>query len=347
MKIKDLTAHLESIAPPVYQESYDNAGLITGDASAELKGVMLCLDSTEAVVDEAIEKKCNLIVAHHPIVFKGLKSLTGRNYVERVVIKAIRHEVAIYAIHTNLDNVYHQGVNARIAERIGLQGTRILAPRQGLRKLSAFVSSARSEGLRQALLSAGAGTVSLQEPLNYYAPGKEKAGKGIKLEAVFSTGQEPVVMQALREHSNGQQLPYDIVNIENTNALVGSGMVGSLPKPMEEQAFLQHVKKVMKAACIRHTHLLGQPVKTVALCGGAGGFLLGKAKSAGAQVFITADYKYHEFFDAEGQIVIADIGHYESEQFTIDLLYDIISQKFSNFALYCTKASTNPVHYLC
>lgn len=261
MLIKDILSVLEAVAPPHLQESYDNAGLIVGDPEAAATGVLFCLDSTEAIVNEAVEKGCNLIVAHHPIIFRGLKRLNGNTYVERTVMQAIRHGVAICAVHTNLDNVYRQGVNAKIAEKIGLERTRILAPK----------------------------------------PGTEDTG---------------------------------------------SGMLGELPAPLEELAFLQLVKKNLRAGCVRHTALRGKPVRTVAICGGSGSFLLPEALMAGADAFVTADFKYHEFFDAEGKLVIADIGHFESEQFTIELLYRIIHEKFPTFALHCTEVSTNPVYYL-
>jgi dinuclear metal center YbgI/SA1388 family protein len=350
MQIRDVLQHLEQIAPPVYQAGYDNAGLITGDQSAEVKGVLCCLDSTEAIVEEAIEKGCNLIVAHHPIVFKGLKSLTGRNYVERVVIQAIKHDIAIYAIHTNLDSVYHQGVNTRIAEKLQLENTRILAPAAVMKKLSVYVPPAHSDVVRKALFAAGAGTLHQETGLSYASLGVgtqgAQTGAEVKLEVFFASGQQAAVLRALRDSVPGVQLPYELSSIENKSALVGSGMVGQLAKPMKEEAFLKHLKKAMDVHVIRHTALLGKPVETVAVCGGAGGFLLGAAKRQGADIFITADYKYHEFFDADGQIIIADIGHFESEQFTIQLLQEIISQKFSNFAAYCTEVTTNPVHYL-
>lgn len=262
MKIKDILSVLEAVAPPHLQESYDNAGLIVGDPEMATTGVLFCLDSTEAVVNEAVEKGCNLIVAHHPIVFRGLKRLNGTTYVERTVMEAIRRNVAIYATHTNLDNVYRQGVNAKIAEKIGLSNTRILAPKPG------------------------------SDP--------------------------------------------------NT----GAGLVGELATPMSETDFLQHLKKNMRAGCVRHTALPGKPVRIVAVCGGSGSFLLPEALRAGADAFVSADFKYHEFFDAEGKLVIADVGHFESEQFTIELLYEIVREKFHTFALHLTEVNTNPVRYL-
>lgn len=349
MKIKEILQYLESIAPPIYQESYDNAGLIVGDKNAELKGALICLDSTEAIIEEAIDKGCNLVIAHHPIVFRGLKKLTGKNYVERVVIKAIQNDIAIYAIHTNLDNVYYQGVNGKIAETLGLENTRILAPKQKLKKLFVFVPTEQSEVLRQALFQTGAGEINGHQHLSYATVGAGTAdGSGkamVKLEALFHEDQLWAISSLLNEFSKNGDIQHDIISVENRTQTIGSGMIGILPEPMPEQDFLTMLKEKMKVACIRHTALLGKPIHKVALCGGSGGFLLSKAIGHGADIFITADYKYHDFFDADQQIIIADIGHYESEQYTINLLNEILTQKFSNFAAHITEISTNPVNY--
>lgn len=264
MDIQSLISALEEVAPPAYQEGYDNAGLISGNLQWEAKGAVLCLDATEEVVDEAIALGFNVVIAHHPIVFRPLRRFTGANYVERALIKAIKNDVAIYAAHTNLDNVLYRGVNAKIAERLGLSDTRILSPRADTAPLSTDI---------------------------------------------------------------------------------GPGLIGRLGKPLSEPDFLHLLKEKMKASVVRHTALLDRTVKTVAVCGGSGGFLLPRAIDQGADFYVTADYKYHEFFDAEDRIVIADIGHFESEQFTIELFYEILSGKFPNFALHCTKVDTNPVRY--
>ena len=346
MKIKDLTNYLESIAPSSYQESYDNAGLIVGDPNMPLKGVMICLDSTEAVIEEAIKKKCNLVIAHHPIVFKGLKKFNGRNYVERVVIKAIKNDVAIYAIHTNLDNVYHQGVNSKIAEKIGLINTQILAPKKGLKKLYTLVPVASSEQIRRALFKAGAeGEQAAYASLGVeYQNGSNNAS--VKIEVLFRKERQAQILKALQDNHPLVNPNYDIISVENSNKLIGAGMIGEVEIPIHEKAFLKHLKKRMELNCIRYTKLNGRKISKVAICGGAGSFLLPYAKAQKADIFITGDYKYHEFFDADSQLVIADIGHYESEQFTIDLLYEIITNKFSNFAARCTKVNTNPIKYL-
>lgn len=325
VKIKEVIVHLEQLAPPVYQESYDNAGLITGDPNQAVRGVICCLDSTEAVLDEAIARGCNLVVAHHPIVFSGLKRITGRTYVERVVIKAIQHNIAIYAIHTNLDNMYHRGVNTRISERLGLQDTRILVPKRSLKTAVLRGSIPEASVLRRmgvhSLTPLGEGHVSVMYP----------SGLEGELRGLLRTA--GTVMEAVHA-------------VEDGDTLVGAGMIGELSEPMSAGDFLQYLKRVMGAGVVRHTALTGKLVQRVAVCGGAGGALLKHAIAQGADVFVTSDYKYHEFFDAEGQIIIADIGHYESEQFTIELLHEIISEKFATFATYCTEVSTNPVHYL-
>ena len=258
--IQDVTTYLETIAPTHLQESYDNAGLIVGRPTTEVTGILTTLDCTETIVGEARERGCNLVVAHHPIVFRGLKRFNGSNYVERTVIKAIKEDVAIYAIHTNLDNVRSQGVNERIAQTLGLTDLRLLRPK-------------------------------------------------------------------------------------NEEGTVGSGMIGELPGGLPERDFLALLKGKMQTGVIRHTELLGRPVKTVALCGGAGGFLLDRAKAAGAQAFVTSDYKYHEFFDADGDLVICDIGHYESEQYTTQLLAELLTKEFPTFAVLSTERITNPVRY--
>ena len=347
MKIKALINYLETIAPPLYQEGYDNAGLIVGDSSQKVTGVLICLDSTEAVLDEAIAKKCNLVIAHHPIVFRGLKKITGKTYVERIIIKAIQNNIAIYAIHTNLDNVYYHGVNTKIAERLKLLDTKILAPKNKLNKLSALVPLDRSDLIRKQLFEMGAGIQSDNSFQSYAALGvqtiNEKSGGKIKIEITFPDALKTNISSFLVE----EEIHFEILKTERYDTFVGSGMIGNLKKAMEEMAFLKMLKKEMKVSCIRYTQLLGKPIKKVALCGGSGGFLLKNAIQQNADIFITADYKYHEFFDADQKIIIADIGHYESEQFTIELIHKVLSQKFSNFAAHCTEVNTNPVHYLC
>jgi dinuclear metal center YbgI/SA1388 family protein len=339
MRIKELTSYLETIAPSVYQEEYDNAGLIVGDPNAEIKGILLCLDSTEVIVEEAIMKGCNVIIAHHPIVFRGLKKIIGKNYVERTIIKAIKNDIAIYAIHTNLDNVYYQGVNTKICEKLGLEHTQILLPKKVLKQYAVTVPMEQERIVRNLLLSAGLPEVSASRAIEYKTDGSEEQAR---LTAIAPMGMETRILNAL----NKTDTVLEINNLETVGKELGAGMLGYLVQPMAEMDFLQHLKKVFHAGVVRYTGLRGREVRTVAVCGGSGSFLLGNAIAQGADVFVTADFKYHEFFDADGKIVIADIGHFESEQFTIELLYEIISKKFTNFALRCTEVSTNPVHYL-
>jgi dinuclear metal center YbgI/SA1388 family protein len=348
ISINQIISHLESVAPSAYQESYDNAGLLTGNDNDEAKGAVICLDATEDVIQEAIDTGCNLVISHHPIIFKGLKKLTGSNYVERTVIKAIRHHVAIYAIHTNLDNVYHQGVNAKIAQRLGLKNTRILAPKKEMKKLSVIVAPGDANTLRQALFAVGAGNVSTTSQQSFATLGVGTANMTsaaqLKLEIAFPCATQHTILRILENTVPGA--PVEITSLENASLEIGSGLIGELPKPINESDFLKNLKKVMHTGCVRHTRPLNKPVSKVALCGGSGSFLLSQAIKHGADAFVTGDYKYHDFFDAEGSILIADVGHYESEQFTMELLQEIIAEKFPTFATRLTKVNTNPVLYL-
>lgn len=363
MKLKEITAHLESIAPLAYQESYDNAGLICGNGDMEITAALICLDSTEAVLDEAIANGCNLVIAHHPIVFSGLKKFNGNNYVERVIMKAIKNDIAIYAAHTNLDNV-HNGVNAKIAEKLGLKNCRVLSPLKGkLLRLITFCPEEKADEVRKAIFSAGAGTIGNYDEcsFNSIGTGTFRAGentdpyvgklgeqhheKEVKIETVLPSHLESRVLSAMIKAHPYEEVAYDLIPLQNKHTQVGSGLIGELEE-IEEMAFLKHLKSAMKTNGIRYTALKGKKVKKVAVCGGSGSFLLQDAIRAGADVFVTADFKYHQFFDAENQIVIADVGHYESEQYTSELFYEILQKKFSTFALHLSKINTNPINYL-
>ena len=363
MKIKDIINVLEDTASPSLQESYDNAGLLTGNEQQECTGVVCSLDATEAVVDEAIDSNCNLIVAHHPIIFKGLKRITGKNYVERTVIKAIKNDIAVYAIHTNLDNII-TGVNGRMADRLGLINRTILLPKTAtLKKLYSFVPVAHAQNLRAALFDAGAGHIGnySQCSFNIEGSGTFKGEEGthpftgvtgelhyekeIKIEVIFPAWLEPKIIQALIAAHPYEEPAYDLVQLENKHQHIGSGLTGSLPQPMEEKAFLAFLKESFQLPLIRHTQLTGSPIQKICLCGGAGSFLISNALHAKADIFISADIKYHEFFDADNRMVIADIGHFESEQYTVDLLHDILLEKFPTFAVLKTAVNTNPVFY--
>lgn len=362
--IKDVTGFLESIAPIAYQESYDNSGLITGDPETPVNGVMVCLDSTEKVVDDAIRNKCNLIIAHHPIIFSGLKKITGKNYIERTVIRAIKNDIAIYAIHTNLDNVF-TGVNRMIAEKLGLKNLKILSPKNNvLKKLVTFCPVDHAEKLRSALFDAGAGSIGNYDECSFNISGEgtfrgneqthpfkgkkleRHSEKEIRIETIFESYKQSAILKNLFQNHPYEEVAYDIYELSNEFSLTGSGILGELTDNQDETSFLRFVKDRMSTSCIRHTELLGKAVKKVAICGGSGSFLLGEAIKSGAQVFISADFKYHQFFDADERIVIADIGHYESEQFTMDLIKSRIVEKFSTFAVRLTEVKTNPVNYL-
>jgi dinuclear metal center YbgI/SA1388 family protein len=362
--IKAVIDYLESIAPRPYQEPYDNSGLLVGDPSTAIKGIIVTLDCLEDVVQEAIDRDCNLIVAHHPIVFKGLNRFNGNNYVERTLIKAIKNDIAIYAIHTNLDNI-HLGVNRKICEKIGLKNSRILLPKKDtLCKLVTFIPKENAETVLSALHEAGAGHIGNYKNCSFsvegtgtfmpdeYAkphigqPQNQEYVKEVRAEIIFPTYLEGKILEALRKSHPYEEVAYYISTLANENQEVGSGMIGELETPMEPLDFLTGLKKSMGLTIIRHTFLIDKPIKKVAVCGGAGSFLLSNAIQAGADVFVTADFKYHEFFDADGRIIIADIGHYESEVFTKELLEDVLTKKLPNFAINFSKTVTNPISYI-
>ena len=364
MKVKDITHIIEDFAPLSYQESYDNSGLIVGNANDEVTGILISLDCVEEILEEAIATNCNMIIAHHPIVFSGLKKLNGKNYIERTVIKAIKHGIALYAVHTNLDNVKN-GVSFKIAEKIGVKNCRVLAPKKGLlSKIITYCPVDKVEEVRAAMFSSGAGGIGNYDDCSFNSEGigtyKGRAGtnpyvgttgqfhqeKEVKIEMIVPNYKVNAVVNSLMDAHPYEEVAYDVIKMENEHGNVGSGVVGELAFEENELDFLNRIKTDLKTDCIRHTNLRNKKIKRVAICGGSGSFLLNNAIAEKADVFITGDYKYHQFFDADNQIIIADVGHYESEQFTSELIYEILTEKIPNFAVRLTAKNTNPLNYL-
>ena len=364
MQLSQLTNYLETIAPPSYQESYDNTGLIVGNRDMEITKALLCVDSTEEVLDEAIREKCDVVISHHPIVFNGLKKITGKTYVERAVIKAIKHDIAIYCMHTNLDNI-RQGVNAKICEKLGLLNTKILVPKIGLqKKMITFCPVADAERVRNALFECGAGHIGNYSETSFNASGfgtfkgsedanphvgekgKRHREEEIKIETIFPAYIENHLIAGLVKAHPYEEVAYDIIPLDNLHQDVGSGMVGNLSAAVDAMDFIKSLKERLNTNCVRFTKPLGGKINRVAVCGGAGSFLLPYAIRSKADIFITGDFKYHEFFDAENEIIIADVGHYESEQFTPELIHGFLSKKFNNFAIQFSKINTNPINYI-
>lgn len=364
MRIQQVTDILDDFAPPALQESYDNAGLIIGSRKNEVSGILITLDVTEEVIDEAITLGYNLIVAHHPIVMGAIKRFNGNNYVERCVIKAIKHDIAIYACHTNADSVLN-GVNGKICEKLGLNNCEILAPKNGeLLKMVTFVPQDHAQKVRLSMFNAGAGHIGHYDSCSFNVSGEGtfKAGEQtnpfvgqvgelhteneIRIETIIPSYLKGKVLNALLSSHPYEEVAYDFYPLENNWLQAGSGMVGYLETPQDEMFFLHRVKEIFECGSIKYTPLLHKPIKKVAVCGGAGSFLLNKAKAAKADVFISGDFKYHQFFDAEDEIVIADIGHFESEQFTKELFFELLTKKIPNFAIRLSNVNTNPIKYL-
>ncbi|MHA3788113.1 Nif3-like dinuclear metal center hexameric protein [Flavobacterium hauense] len=364
MIIKEILTILEDMAPLAYAEDFDNVGLLTGDAQISATGILVCHDALESVIDEAIAKNCNLIVCFHPILFSGLKKITGKNYVERAIIKAIKNDIAIYAVHTALDN-HSQGVNKIFCDALGLINTKILIPKENyIRKLVTYTIPENHTKLRNALFDAGAGSIGNYENCSFNSQGlgtyqgnensnPEIGNRGefmenteIKIEVTFEKHLEAKILKALFSNHIYEEVAYEIYSLNNTHQNIGLGMIGELEQPLEEKVFLISVKEKMKAEGIRHSHFTGRPVKKVAVLGGSGSFAIRNAISAGAEVFLTADLKYHQFYEAEGKLLLADIGHFESERYTKNYIVDYLTKKMPNFAIILSEENTNPVKYL-
>ncbi len=363
MKIKEILSVLEAMAPLAYAEDFDNVGLLVGDADAEATGVLVCHDALETVIEEAVAKKCNLVVCFHPILFSGLKKITGKNYVERAVIKAIKNDVAIYAVHTALDN-HPQGVNKIFGDALGLSNTKILVPKQHfIQKLVTFTIPDNVEQVRNALFDAGAGKIGNYEDCSFNSKGigtymgNENSNpeigerfefveaEEIKIEVTFEKHLQSKILKALFSNHVYEEIAYEVYELQNVHQNLGLGMIGELKSPMNEADFLQMVKEKMQTGGIRHSQFRNRPIHKVAVLGGSGSFAIKNAIQAGADAFLTADLKYHQFYEAENKLLLADIGHFESERFTKNYIVDYLTKKISNFAIILSEENTNPVKY--
>jgi len=363
MIIKTVIEHLKAYAPLDYAEDFDNVGLIVGDKNQVLNGVLITLDTTEKVIDEAIELNCNLILSFHPIIFAGIKKVNPTNYVNKTVIKAIKNDIAIYAIHTALDNSFH-GVNKMISDKLNLKNNKILIPQNGtIKKLTTYVPIKQAAHLREKLFDVGAGQIGNYSNCSFNIEGQGsfegnedsepvvgKKGKThyeneTQINITFAKHLENKILLQLFEHHPYEEVAYEIETLENHNQHIGMGMIGTWDEPLDENSFLEFLKKTFKIPFIKHSKKIGKPIQKVALLGGSGAFAIKHAINSNADAYITADLKYHDYFKAEGKILLADIGHYESEQYTKQLLYSYLKENFTNFAVVLSNTNTNPVQY--
>lgn len=364
MKIKDLFPILEELAPLAYAEDFDNVGLLVGNAENNVTGILVCHDALEEVIDEAIEKQCNFVVCFHPIIFSGLKSITGKNYVERAILKAIRNDVAIYALHTALDN-HMDGVNKVFSDALGLKNPKILVPKQDfIRKLVTYTIPENADKIRNAMFEAGAGTIGNYDHCSFNSEGfstykgnedsnpvignkgELTIGNEIKVEVTYKKHQESRILKALFSNHVYEEVAYEIYNLQNAHQNIGLGMIGELETALAERDFLQMVKDKMQCGGIRHSEFIGKNVKKIAVLGGSGSFAISHAIRAGADAYLTADLKYHDFYQAENKLLVADIGHFESERYTKNYIVDFLRKKITNFAIILSEINTNPVKYL-
>jgi len=364
MKIKEILTILEEMAPLAYAEDFDNVGLLVGNKDDEATGILVCHDALESVIDEAITKKCNLVVCFHPILFSGLKKITGKSYVERSILKAIKNDIAIYAVHTALDN-HKNGVNKIFCDALGLINTKILVPKSNfIQKLVTYTIPENAEKLRNSLFDAGAGKIGNYEDCSFNSQGigtymgNENSNpeigdrfefveaQEIKIEVTYEKHLQSKILKALFSNHVYEEVAYEIYDLQNSHQNIGLGMVGELKNPMNELDFLSFVKNKMICGGIRHSSFLEKPITKVAVLGGSGSFAIKNAIQAGADVFLTADLKYHNFYEAENQILLTDIGHFESERFTKNYIVDFLKEKITNFAIILSEENTNPVKYL-
>jgi dinuclear metal center YbgI/SA1388 family protein len=363
MKISEITRHLESLSPIALQEDYDNCGLLLGNPGDDFQQALLCLDLTDAVMTEAVNMKCNLVIAHHPFIFRGLKKLTPAQPETSIITAAIKNNIAIYAIHTNLDNTLH-GLNALVLSKIGISRYRILSPKTGLLlKLAVFCPVDHAGKVRQAMFDAGAGHIGNYDCCSFNTDGQgtfRASGqadpfvgekhvvhyeKETRVEVIFPRYLEHRIVSAMKEVHPYEEVAFDLFPLENRMPQAGAGLIGELDEPCNETAFLERVKKNLNIPVIKHSPLLSKIVKTVALCTGSGSFLIREAIQSKADAYLTADLKYHDFFGMEQQLLLADIGHYESEQAVKEWLHAVLIEKFPNFAFLISEVNTNPVHY--
>jgi dinuclear metal center YbgI/SA1388 family protein len=336
MKIKDIARNIEAWAPTALAESYDNVGLLVGDPEAEATGVLINLDVTEALIDEAKALGINMIVTHHPIWFTGIKRLIGDSYVSRIILKAIKADIALYACHTNLDNV-QTGVNRMIGERMGITDMRILsAKREQLLQLVVYAADDALVLLTEAIRAAGG------RNLHSISLGDGVQGR---LECIVPAYFKSTVLQALRQVQPGVEPVFHLMPTLDSDVETGSGMIGNLPQALPKADFLAMVKERFGCGGIRYADAPKELIGRVAWCGGAGSFLIGNAIGARADAFVTGDITYHKFFDNEDKLLLLDIGHHESEQFTSNLLHAHLSKSFPTFAVRLSDIKTNPVKY--
>ncbi len=364
IKAKDIIKEIETIAPLQLQDGFDNAGLQIGNIQSDVTGVLLCLDITEEVIDEALELECNLIISHHPLIFKPLKSITGKTYIERCVQKACKHDLIIYSAHTNLDNAWG-GVNFRIAEKLGLQNIRIVSPKkESLLKLVTFVPHDHAAHVRNALFQAGAGNIGNYDSCSFNTEGegsfcgnadthpfagepeKFRIEPEIRIETILPVHKKSAVLRALLTSHPYEEPAYDFYLLQNAWEQAGAGAIGELPASEDEVSFLHKIKTVFHTETLKHSRLRGKEIRTVAVCGGSGAFLLPEAIACGADAFITGEAKYNDFYDVENLILLAVAGHYETEICTKELFFEIITKKFPTFAVHFSNANDNPVNYI-
>lgn len=363
MLIKEIIDAIEEFAPLSLQEDYDNAGLVCGDPTQEVSSILICIDITEEVVDEAILGGQNLILSHHPLFIQSLKNIRPDSYVKRCLIKAIKHDICMYAAHTNMDSVTN-GVSGKMADKLELINREVLKPTGKLYNLSFYTPRSYAEKVRNAVLDTGAGFIGNYSRCSFSHSGtgsfraeeharpfvgeigQEHLEEEIKTEITVPAHLLNKSTKALLQTHPYEEPVWNIIPLNNADPRVGFGIVGELEEEVDTYELLQHIKNIFHCNLIRHTAVHKSRIKKIAVCGGSGAFLTAAAIAAQADLYVSGDFKYHDFFLAENRIIMADIGHYESEQYTKEIFYELVTKKISKFAVQFSKTYTNPINYL-
>lgn len=363
LPLKTLLAGLEQWVPFVWQENYDNAGLILGDPNQQIRKALVCFDVTPEVVDEAVRNEADLILSHHPAIFKGIKRINPASRLGYMLKQSLCHDIAWCALHTNLDNTL-SGVNSWLCEHLGLQEVRPLVPLQGIYgKLQVYVPEAYAEKLRQALAEAGCGAGTKYDTCSYTSRGEGRFRAGsqahpftgrigelhceaeCKIECLYPLHKTRQVLDVLRTNHPYEEPAFDLLPLQNEAVEQGAGAIGILPETMQERELLDKLKELTGVHCIRHSGFQGRRIKKIALCGGSGGSFIANACGQKADVYITGDLKYHDFTDTEPGTWLVDIGHFESEKFAMELIFRFIRKNFPNFAVSISEQAKNPVSF--
>lgn len=365
MTIKEVTQFLESRFPLYLQEDFDNCGVQCGNVNNEISGAMVCFEMTEKIIDEAISKNCNLVISHHPLILKrGITKIVPSDRVGAMICKALANNMVLYSMHTNIDSG-EGGGNDVFAEKLGLSDVKVMAPVKGLyRKLVVNVPAEHSEKLKEALFKIGCGQQGNYQKCSYSTLGKgqfEPNGEAKpfigtqnnlekveeeRIEMIYPAYLQHAVIQAIYENHPYEEPAFDLFSLENTERKVGLGRIGELPEEMDCKEFFSYLKEKLNLEHLRYCGDEGKKIRRVAVCGGGGAGFIDTAIALNADAYVSGDFKYHDFFKSHSGTVLVDIGHYEGECFIKNIIFNLLKEKFTTFAVLSSEFENLNVKYI-